>query len=404
MFKLAEIARQKADLATESAIYAALETNPNPDVRAEARFRHAKQLLGRNRARDAALLLRSLVDERPDALAARLELARALQLLGDTNGALRELRAAQSGGLPPDVARLIDRYSAALRAQRPYGANLEIALVPDSNINRATWLDTVGTVIGDFEIADEGKQRSGTGLSLNGQAFRRFAVNKATNVLLTTSGLAELYRRGRFNNIAADLAVGPEFSLGRGRLQIELGTTQRWFGQKLYMRSHRLAGTYSHPLGGRTVLRATGSAAILDNQLNDLQDGKSYSGRVQLERALTPTTGLAASLLAHREALKEPAYATTGWRTGLTGWHDVGRMTFTAGGEVGRLHSDASLMLFPDRREDLYSRLSFGASFRQIQYAGFAPVVRLSVERNRSSIAFYDYRRTRSEFGLVRAF
>jgi len=39
-----------------------------------------------------------------------------------------------------------------------------------------------------------------------------------------------------------------------------------------------------------------------------------------------------------------------------------------------------------------------------LQWHGFAPVTRFSIERNRSSIEFYDYRRTRSEVGVVRAF
>ena len=88
----------------------------------------------------------------------------------------------------------------------------------------------------------------------------------------------------------------------------------------------------------------------------------------------------------------------------MTGWHDVGRMTFTATAEAGRLRADDRLLLFPDRRRDRYTRVSLGASFRQLHYAGFAPLVRFSFERNRSSIAFYDYRRTRTEMGIVRAF
>ena len=404
MFRLAEAAQQRADLATAFTVYAALETNPDANIRAEARFRHAKQLLALKRTKDAAILLRRVVDERPDAVPARLELARALQLMGDADGALRELRAVQSSGLPLAVARLIDRYSAALRAQRPAGASLEIAIAPDSNINRATRSDTLGTIFGDFQIAEEGKAKSGLGLALNGQVFRRVAIGRDASLLVRASGFANLYRRGRFNDVAADLAAGPELSLGRDRLQLELGVTQRWFGQKPYLRSARLAGTYSHPLGSRTLLRVSGSAALLDNRLNDLQDGKGYSGQLQLERALTPATGVAASIALDRQSLKDPGYATTGWRAGLSGWHDVGRMTFTAAAEVGRLHADERLLLFPERRRDRYARLSVGASFRQLQYAGFAPLLRFSLERNRSSIAFYDYRRTRSEIGVVRAF
>jgi hypothetical protein len=314
------------------------------------------------------------------------------------------LRAVLSGGLPPSVARLIDRYSQALRAQRPFGASVEVAIAPDSNINRAMRSDTLGTIFGDFQIADEGKAKSGTGLSLSGQAFRRAAIGANSSLLFRASGFANLYRRGRFNDLAADLAAGPELNLGRNRLQLELGATQRWFGQKPYLRSARIAGTFSHPLGSRTLLRLIGSAALVDNQLNDLQDGRSYTGQLQAERALTPTTGVAASLSWDRQALKDPGYATTGWRAGVSGWRDVGRITLTAAADLGRLHADERLLLFPVRRSDRYARISVGASFRQLQYAGFAPVMRFSVERNRSSIVFYDYRRTRTEMGIVRAF
>ena len=64
----------------------------------------------------------------------------------------------------------------------------------------------------------------------------------------------------------------------------------------------------------------------------------------------------------------------------------------------------SGLLLFPHKRGDRYSRFSFGASFRQLQFHGFAPVMRLSIERNRSSVEFYDYRRTRTEVGIARAF
>ena len=79
-------------------------------------------------------------------------------------------------------------------------------------------------------------------------------------------------------------------------------------------------------------------------------------------------------------------------------------MTLTAGVDLGRLLADERLSLFPSRRSDRYTRLSLGATFRQLQFQGFAPVARFSIERNRSTVQFYDYRRTRTEIGVVRAF
>ena len=82
----------------------------------------------------------------------------------------------------------------------------------------------------------------------------------------------------------------------------------------------------------------------------------------------------------------------------------MGRMTFTLQAQIGGLHADEALALFPERRSDRFSSLSVGATLRQLQFRGFAPLLRLSVERNSSTIAFYDYSRTRTEIGLVRSF
>ena len=404
MFKLAELAAGKGDFETATSVYAALESNPDSDIRAEARFQHAKQLLGQKRNRDAALLLRRLVDERPDATAARLELARTLQLLGDPDAALRELRAVQASGLPPSVARLIDRYSEALRAQRPAGASFEIALAPDSNINRATRSDTLGTIFGDFGIDRDSKAKSGMGVSVRGQAYRRVGIGGDDSLLFRATGFGDLYGRSSFNNLALDFAGGPELRLGQNQLNFELGATQRWFGQKPFMRSARIGATWTRPVGTRMQLRLSGTASLVDNQINDLQDGKAYSGRIDVERALSATTGVGANLGLDRQSLADPGYSTTGWRAGLVGWRDLGRMTFTAQADFGRLRADRRLVLFPDKRRDRYASLSLGATFRQLQWRGFAPLARFTIERNKSTIAFYDYRRMRSEMGVVRAF
>ena len=405
MFRLAEVAQSRGDLNTVAAIYSALESNPDSDVRAEARFRHAKQYMELNRNRDAAVLLRRILDEKPEATSVRLELAHLLQVLGDSDGALRQLRAAQAAGLPASVARMVDRYSEALRAARPTGASFEIAMAPDSNINHATRSDTLGTVLGDFDIGQDSKARAGLGLSVRGQAYRRFAIgNSDHNVLVRASGYGDLYARTRFNDIAADIAAGPEFRIGRTQVNLEIGATQRWFGQKPSVRSLRVGATLAKPLGNRMQLRLNGSASLIDNQFNDVQDGKAYSGQIGIERALSATTGIALNLGIDRQSLKDPGYSTTGWRGGITGWRDVGRATLTAGLQLGRLEADERLALFPHKREDRYRSFTVGATFRQFTFGGFAPVARLTVERNKSSVEFYDYSRTRTELAIVRAF
>ena len=401
---LAGEAEKRGDVGTAERAYDALSHDPNPDVRAEALFRRGLMVAKAGELAKAAGLLRQLLDQRPDAARARLELAQLLQRMGDVDAALRELRAAQASGLPPQVARMVDRYSEALRGTRPRGASIEIALAPDSNISRSTGSDTLGTIFGDFEIDKDSKAKSGLGLSVHGQAYRRFGLSGDTTFLVRGSVAGDFYRQTRFDDLAIDLAAGPEFQLGRNRATLEAGATQRWFGLKPYVRSLRVAASLRRPLDQQTQLRLSGSGTLLDYRANDLQDGKNFSVQAGVERALSETTGVALNLSGDRLAARDPAYSTRGWRMGLLVWRDVGRSTFTAGAEFGRLRADERLVLFPEERRDKYSRLTFGTTFRQLSFGGFAPVARFVIERNKSTIEFYDYSRKRTEFGLVRAF
>jgi outer membrane protein len=327
-----------------------------------------------------------------------------LDRLGDKDAAYREIRAAQAAGLPPAVARLVDRYSASLRAARPAGAGLEIAIAPDSNINRSTRSDMLQTIFGDFDIGEESTAKSGLGLSLRGHAFRRFPLSRDLSLVTRGAGSADLYGDHRFNDIVVDLAGGAEVHLGRSRVNVELGANSRWFGLRPSMRSARIGALLSRRLDRRTQLRLGATAAVHNNFFNDLQDGKGYSVQASVERALSPVFGVALTGSGERFLAKDDGYSTTAWRAGLIGWHDIGQVTVTVGAEIGQLRADERLQLFPERRMDDYRRLTLGATFRQLTFGGFSPVARLTSERNRSSIEFHDFRRTRTEVGISRAF
>lgn len=159
LFLFADAARDAGDFAAAESAYRALAANPDIDLRTEARFRLGLMLADRmGRPRDAAIEFRRILDEKPDAARVRLELARMDAMLGRLGAAEREFRAAQATGqLPPDVERAVRFYASALAAAKPFGGSIELALAPDSNINRATRSDTLGTVIGDFTLSDDAK-------------------------------------------------------------------------------------------------------------------------------------------------------------------------------------------------------------------------------------------------------
>ena len=404
LLRVASSAEADGDPTTAEQAYRALSNDVSSAIRAEARFRLAKLLEASGRRSEAAILLRQVVDQRPDAQAARLELANVLAKLGDEDGALRQLRAVRSGSLPPEVARMVDRFSEALRARKPFGGSFEIGFAPDSNINRATRSDTLGTVLGDFDISDDGKAKSGTGLEMRGQIYRRIGLADRTNLLARLSGTGVFYRHKDFNQAALDFTVGPELQLGRTRFSLEAGATQRWFGGKIYSRQLHAGGSAAVALGPRTLGQVSLGLSKVDNRFNRLQDGRDASLQLSAEHALGSRSGVVATLSGDRYSARDPGYSTRSWRIGLQGWRDLGRSTVVAGVQYGQLGADERLLLFPDKREETYRSLSVGVVMRGLSIGQFAPSVRMTRERNRSNIELYNYKRTRTEFAIVRSF
>lgn len=402
MLGLSEQMIRAGKIAEAEQVLDLLARDPNPDIRNEARYRQAMLFEAKGEDREAAVLLRRILDDKPGAAPVRLKLATMLQKIGDESSARRELRSLRSADLPIQVARFVDRLSASLQASKPLGFQVEFALAPDTNINRATRSDTLGTVFGDFTIDQE--RKSGVGGAVRGLAQARLPLAADLNLAGRVSGEANLYRDKDFNDIALDIAAGPEFRVGKTRVGAEAGASQQWYGMKPYQRTLRLAANATRPIDAVSQLRLDAGVRWANNRFNDLEDGRGLSLRARYERALSPSLLVTASLSVDRFKARDDAYSTRGWNAGLSAYKDIGRMTWSAGIDISRLKADERLSLLPDAREDKLLRLSVGSVFRQFTFAGFAPVTRLVYERNKSSVEFYDYKRTRTEVGISRAF
>jgi tetratricopeptide (TPR) repeat protein len=403
-FDLAERYAASGDIRRADETLRDLARHRIPQIRLEALFRLAMLLANGGRPKQAAVLLRRILDEEPAAGRVRLELAQLLDRIGDDSGARKALREAQAGGLPPAVALLVDRYSAALRARKPAGATIEVALAPDSNINAATRSDSLGTVFGDFTLDPDARQTSGVGLAVRGQAHRRQRLSDSANLLARIAGSADLYRPTQYNDVVIGLSAGPELAVGAGRLNGEIGAIMRWYGNDPLSRTAYLSATYLHPIDRRSQVRAGGAAGAIDNRLNDLQDGRSYGASLSYERALSARAGAGFTLSGERQKLRDGGYSTTSAQLSVFAYRDFGAATITATLSYRRLQADERLFLYPARRKENFHRASVGVTVRKLAVAEFAPVVRVTAERNRSSLELFDYRRVRTEVGIARAF
>lgn len=381
-----------------------LSSDADRELRTEARFRLAMLREQQGDRAGAAGSLRQLLVDRPEAQRPRLELARMLALMGDEGGARRELRVVSATGLPDDVARAVDRFSQALRSTRSFGGSFELAVAPDSNINRATARDTVDTVIAPILLDEDAKARSGVGLALGGQAFWRLRLGERASMLTRLSARGDIYGRGRFNDIGVNLAVGPELRIGSSRLRPAAIASRRWFGGERFSDGIGGSVNWLRPLSRRSQIEAEATLISSRHPRLQAQDGLLIDGNVAYDLALSARSSGRVSARMTRQGAAEPGLATTSLGGDMLMSHLVmGQVVF---GQVGlsRLEADRRLALFPERRQDTRIDLSAGLVLRGISFNGLSPLVRVTRTINRSTVDLFDFARNRIEFALSRAF
>lgn len=405
LFAFADNARDAGDYATAEIAYRALIEDAHLELRTEARFRLARMYADRmDRKREAAVLLRRILDDKPDAAPVRLELARVLVELGEFQGARRELRAAQAGGLPPEVEQSVRFFANALSATKLFGGGFDLALAPSTNINRATRSDTLGTVIGDFVLSDDAQAQSGVGVAVKGQGYARLPLDAATDVLVRANGSADVYRQSQFDDFNFSLQAGPQGRSGSDRVAVSLAVNWRWFGLDPYSLSYGLTGNWQHPLSGRSQLRIDATALTEDNRQNALQDGERYSLAVGVDHAFSARTGGGAQLFGSRDTARDPGYATASGGIGGYLYRELGRTTAVFNASYRHLEADARLLLYPERRKDDTVSLAVSGTFRSLTVGTFAPIARVRYERNFSTVELYAFDRFTTELGVTAAF
>jgi tetratricopeptide (TPR) repeat protein len=404
LFNLASELQQGGNPEDAESIYEALAHDREIDIRNEARFRHAQLLTRLNRLTEAAVLYRAILDERPDVARVRLELAALMAQMGDLRGARGQLRQAQAGGLPPDVAQIVNRYVAALRSLKPWGGTFELAITPDSNINRATDAKVLDTVIAPLNLSSDARETSGVGLKSSSQLYARADLGNAVTLVPRLSGEAELFRAEQFNDISVSAQLGVEWRTKSDRVTPSAGQTWRWYGGSLYARTRNATLDWLHPAGRRGQITVNLGLNHARYVRNAIQSGMIYNMSASYEHAFSAKAGGSISVSGVRQTARDEGYSTASGQATLLFWRDLGKITVFVSATQRILEADKRLFLYPKRRSDHYARLGIGGVFRQVQLAGFSPVLRAGIERNWSSVGLYDYRRFATDIGISRAF
>jgi tetratricopeptide (TPR) repeat protein len=403
LFALADQLFNQGELAGAEEMLQALTQDPHLELRSEARFRLAAVREKRGNLAGAAQALRDLLAEQPGANPARLELARILALMGDTQAARSEIAVAKAAGLPPDVEQNVRRFSSALRTTKRRGLTTEATAGPDSNVNRSTTSPFIDTIIAPFELDPNARRQSALGYSFSARAYSRDRLGKIT--LLSNAALrADLSTKPRFNDVQLVLDSGPEAKLGGTRIRPSAIYERRWYGGDLYSTGVGGQVELLAPLGKSAQLGVSGARVHQSIARNAAQDGWRTTLNADLTNSLGAGTTARASVRygALDARVKPESLRQIGG--GLLLVREWRPLTLFGEVDYTRTHGIEPQFLFGKTRRDHRWDLIGGAIFNRPRFAGFSPLVRVTHSDSRANIVLYDYRRTRLDVGVTRSF
>jgi hypothetical protein len=348
---------------------------------------------------------RAILSREPGAMRVRLELARAFYLDGDYENAFRQFQFARAGNPPESVVASIDRFLSLIRQQKSWSYSLSMAVAPDTNINNGT-SDREAVIFGlPFELSDDARRRSGTGVAVEGGAEFAPRISERARLRIGAAVQHREYSGKDYDDLTVALHTGPRLVTGKWDLNL-LGTGfQRRLGGRRLSEGFGAKVEATHHSDARTAISAGLSLQQIRYPHFPLHSGAAYSAWAGVTRALTPASFLTGRIGVSRKE------ARSGDLQNWSRWISVGYYRdlpagFSVYGEPSYWDSryDDPDPFFGVLRKDTIVQLRLAVLNRRIDVRGFTPRLAVTFARRRSTIDLYDYSQRRIEVGVTRAF
>ncbi|WP_372841336.1 surface lipoprotein assembly modifier [Phaeovulum sp.] len=357
------------------------------------------------RAEAAAEVLAKLVAKVPANPVFRLELASALMAAGQNERARYHLELVKGTGLPPAVQARVQSQIERLDTPKNWQGYFRLALIPESNAARRTQAETVNLGGLVFDLAPDARQQAANGGELGFGLAAQPMIGERTHARFGADVQARLFDgRAPDDVILRGNAGFSHLDASGRRLGAEVFATQRWIDNSEYTRSQGIGVSYGLALGNRA--RVTfGAQHERISYIQGAYDVQRSAANVQLAYAASGQLVLRAS--ARVESRSSSNALAAGVATGLSVGGDY---TFVGGLRMGldisydRNAYDGIHPLFGVRRRDDKIAATVQFTNQNWSYRGFAPVLKIGVEQQDSTIILNSYRNVATSIGLTRSF
>jgi hypothetical protein len=349
--------------------------------------------------------LAKLVAKVPANAAFRLALARVLIAAGQDERARYHLEQVKGAGLPAAVQSRVQSQIDRLEKPKNWQGYMRFALIPESNAARRTQAETVNLGGLVFGLTPNARAQAANGVELSFGLAALPMITERTRARFGVDVQARLYDGRAPDDVVLRANAGLlRYDAAGRRFSSEFFATQRWLDNAIYTRSQGIGLSYSLPLGNRA--RVTfGAQHERVSYRQSAYDVRRTAANAQLFYAASTQLVLRAG--ARLESRSSDYTLAAGVAKGVSIGGDY---TFVGGLRMGVDLSydhnayDGIHPLFGTQRTDRKSTATVQFTNQSWNYRGFAPVLKIGVERQNSSIVLNSYRNVAASLGITRSF
>lgn len=385
---------------------AAMIAQDAPDPQVRAAWRQALLHMRQGAPRAALPILERLVSEFPAVARFRLELARALYLIKDDERARHHFEYALSGALSLTEIKAVQDYLTAMETRKSWHGQARIAIVPQSNPWQRSGQPFVA--IGGVLVLPLPDVEHATGvelgLGMTWQPRLKQDLHARVNVVATgqffeDSAASRGHLRGEFGFV----------HFGDHGRKLGMGITVQGAGDDdgLIMHGIGLHAAFQQRFGRRTQMTARATYDELRYAGIPDYDGPRATLSLGLRHILSPRLKVSGRLrLSHHHTQaafhrRSDATVTLG-----TEYSFGGGLVTGLEASLGHTRFAAANPLLPQfgAQRDWSAALSATMMHRDLTISGFAPTVRIGVERTDSNVPMRSYDNVKVSLGATRAF
>lgn len=361
----------------------------------------------------AIKIYRKILDDQPDLVKVRYELALCYMAKKQWYRADYHLRLAMAGAdIPNAVKKQMLYYRYIARKNKRWNLWFNFGAAPDNNVNQASGGDECITNEFGVFCRELPKPERAVGYNFLLGGNYEFVLSDRWRWKSEVNIYTNIYDKSKFDDLYLSLSTGPRYIWERGDVWVAGIASRRWYGWHRYNWSG--GGKIDIHYDWTRKLSSGLSLRVLNNdydEYGDYMNGQTYAIAPYISYSLDSTKYLVLRGGIDRDTAEKPVYANWRYSTGIGfgaeipwGFSLYFEPAFSWVNYDGPRYVVKDGDFQPVIEKDFIQRYSFSVSNNKFDFYGFVPTLRFSYTKRDSNIHSREYEKWTTEFSMRQKF